>query len=107
MSSGEFYNIVKLVPKPGKFNEVVEAFKALSKYVEANEPKTQIYYAVQPYNTEELVIVEKYTDTENLKAHASTPEFKAFSKAIGPCLAQPPQMQRGGFVAGFAGRSKL
>ncbi|GFF81535.1 hypothetical protein IFM53868_03165, partial [Aspergillus udagawae] len=79
----------------------------VSKYVGANEPKTQIYYAIQPYKTEELVIVEKYTDTENLKAHASTPEFKAFSKAIGPCLVQPPQMQRGGFVAGFAGRSKL
>jgi hypothetical protein len=39
--------------------QVVKAFKTRSKYVEANEPKTQIYYAVQPYKTEELVIVEK------------------------------------------------
>ncbi|KAF9885117.1 hypothetical protein FE257_000757 [Aspergillus nanangensis] len=107
MSSGEFYNIVKLVPKPGKFDELAAAFQTLCKHVEATEPKTQIYFSVRPHKTDEMIIVEKYTDTENLKAHGSTPEFKAFGRAIGPLLAAPPQMQRGDYVAGFEGRSKL
>ncbi|RDW76638.1 putative quinol monooxygenase [Aspergillus mulundensis] len=107
MSPKEFYNVVRLVPKPGKFDEVSEAFRTLSKYVEENEPKTQIYFAVQPQGSEELVIVEKYTDAQNLKEHASTPAFKQFSKAIGGLLAETPELKRADFVAGFEGRAKL
>jgi hypothetical protein len=39
--------------------KVAEAFKTLSKYVQENEPKTQIYFALQPQGTEEFVLVEK------------------------------------------------
>jgi hypothetical protein len=59
MSSDAIYNIVKLVPKPGKYDEVVEAFGALAKHIEAHEPKTQIYFAIRPEGTDELLIVEK------------------------------------------------
>ncbi|PTU22711.1 hypothetical protein P175DRAFT_0499256 [Aspergillus ochraceoroseus IBT 24754] len=104
---GEIYNVVKLVPKPGKFNEVVEAFKVLSKFIEEHEPKTQIYFALQPQGSEELVLVEKYTDADNLKAHASTAAFKQFGRAIGPLLAQKPDIRRASFLAGVEGRSKL
>ncbi|KAL4915133.1 hypothetical protein BDW62DRAFT_133154 [Aspergillus aurantiobrunneus] len=107
MSSKEIYNVVKLVPKPGKFNEVSDAFKTLSKYVQDNEPKTQIYFAVQPQGTEELVIVEKYTDSQNLKDHAVSQAFKQFSETIGGLLAQAPEIKRAAFASGFEGRVKL
>ncbi|KAF7594683.1 hypothetical protein BBP40_008576 [Aspergillus hancockii] len=107
MTTNEFYNIVKLVPLPGKFNEVLEAFKSFSQHVQQNEPKTQIYCALQPNKTDELVLIEKYTDQDNLRAHGTSLEFKKFSKAIGPCLARAPEMTRADFVAGFEGRSKL
>ncbi|KAL4873709.1 hypothetical protein BDV12DRAFT_159449 [Aspergillus spectabilis] len=107
MSSKEIYNVVRLVPKPGKFNEIAEAFKILSKYIQENEPKTQIYFALQPQGTEEFVFVEKYTDATNLKEHASTPAFKQFSRALGGALAQAPEVKRAAFVGGFEGRAKL
>ncbi|KAE8352317.1 hypothetical protein BDV28DRAFT_3865 [Aspergillus coremiiformis] len=107
MTSGEFYNIVKLVPQPGKFNEVLEAFKLFSQYVQQNEPKTQIYYALRPDNTDELVFIEKYTDWENRKAHGASSEFRKFASAIGPLLARAPETTKADFVAGFEGRSKL
>ncbi|KAI9372722.1 hypothetical protein BJX61DRAFT_542447 [Aspergillus egyptiacus] len=101
------YNVVKLVPKQGKFNEIAEAFKALSKYIEEHEPKTQIYFALQPQGTEEFVFVEKYTDAANLKEHASSPAFKKFSKSLAGCLAQAPEIKRADFIGGFEGRAKL
>ncbi|KAG2012786.1 hypothetical protein GB937_006872 [Aspergillus fischeri] len=107
MSSDAIYNIVKLVPKPGKYDEVVEAFGALAKHIEAHEHKTQIYFAIRPEGTDELLIVEKYTDAANLKEHASTQEFKNFSRRLAPCLAQPPEMKRSKFLTGFDGRSKI
>ncbi|OJJ63651.1 hypothetical protein ASPSYDRAFT_127099 [Aspergillus sydowii CBS 593.65] len=107
MSSKKLYNVVKLVPKPGKFNEVAEAFKTISKYVQENEPKTQIYFALQPQGTEEFVLVEKYTDSQNLKEHAASAPFKQFAKAIGGLLAQAPEIKSAAFVAGFDGRAKL
>ncbi|PLB35497.1 putative quinol monooxygenase [Aspergillus candidus] len=105
--AGEIYNIVKLVPRPEKFNELVEAFKTLSKHVQEQEPKTQIYFALQPPKSQELIIVEKYTDIDNLKAHAASSEFKTFFKAVGPLLAQPAEIKTSSFVGGFDGRSKL
>jgi hypothetical protein len=48
----------------------------------------------------------RYTDSQNLKEHASTAAFKQFSKAIGGWLAQAPEIKRAGFVAGFDGRTK-
>ncbi|KAL4778046.1 hypothetical protein BJX76DRAFT_363098 [Aspergillus varians] len=107
MPSKEIYNVVKLVPKPGKFNEVSEAFKLLSKYIQDHEPKTQIYFALRPQGAEEFVFVEKYADAQSLKEHASTLAFKQFSKAIGGLLAQAPEIKRAAFVGGFEGRAKL
>ncbi|KAL3480397.1 hypothetical protein BJX99DRAFT_220729 [Aspergillus californicus] len=107
MAPKEIYNVVKLVPKPGKFNEIAEAFRTLSKYIEDYEPKTQIYFALQPQGAEEFVFVEKYTDAENLKEHASSLAFKQFSKALGGCLAQAPEIKRAAFIGGFEGRAKL
>lgn len=40
-------------------NQVVEAFGALAKHIQAHEPKTQIYFAIRPEGTDELIIVEK------------------------------------------------
>ncbi|KAE8378878.1 hypothetical protein BDV26DRAFT_260741 [Aspergillus bertholletiae] len=107
MTTGEFYNIVKLVPKPGKFSELLGAFKTFSEHVQQNEPKTQIYCALRPDKKEELVFIEKYTDLENLKAHGASSEFRKFSKAIGPLLARAPEMTKADVVGGFEGRSKL
>ncbi|KAJ0267410.1 hypothetical protein COL922a_014925 [Colletotrichum nupharicola] len=59
MSPKDIYNLARLVPKPCKFQEVAEAFKTLSKYIEDHELKTQIYFALQPQGTEEFVFVEK------------------------------------------------
>ncbi|KAE8149410.1 hypothetical protein BDV25DRAFT_156421 [Aspergillus avenaceus] len=107
MSSTEFYNIVKLVPQPGKFNQALEIFKTFSKYVQENEPKTQIYCALQPTKTEELVFIEKYADEDTLKAHGASSEFRKFFKALGPLLAKTPEMTRADLVGGFEGRAKL
>ncbi|PYH99319.1 putative antibiotic biosynthesis monooxygenase [Aspergillus ellipticus CBS 707.79] len=107
MASREIYNVVKLVPKPGKFNEVVEAFKTFSQHIQDNELKTQIYLALRPTDKEELILVEKYTDGDNLKAHMGSPEFMQFSRAVGPCLTQAPEIRGATFVAGLEGRSKL
>ncbi|RAK97160.1 putative quinol monooxygenase [Aspergillus ibericus CBS 121593] len=107
MAPREIYNVVKLVPKPGKSNQVVEAFKALSQHIENNEPDTQIYFALQSSGSDELIFVEKYKDGDSLKAHGASSEFKQFAKAIGPFLAQPPEIKGASFVAGFEGRSKL
>ncbi|KAA8651903.1 hypothetical protein EYZ11_009454 [Aspergillus tanneri] len=104
---GEIYNIVKLVPQPGKFDQVVEAFKTLVQYIEGEEPNTQIYFAVQPNNSKELVFVEKYKDQDSLKAHVSSVAFKQFSKTIGGSLAAPPEIKTAGLIGGFDGRSKL
>lgn len=51
--------------------------------------------------------VYRYTDVDNLKAHAASSEFKTFFKAVGPLLAQPAEIKTSAFVAGFDGRSKL
>ncbi|KAL2828422.1 hypothetical protein BDW59DRAFT_49322 [Aspergillus cavernicola] len=107
MRSKEIYNVVKLVPKPGKFNEIAAAFQTLSKHIEDHEPKTQIYFALQPQGTEEFVFVEKYTDSENVKEHASSAAFKQFSKALAGSLAQAPEIKRAAFVGGFEGRAKI
>ncbi|EAW07641.1 putative quinol monooxygenase [Aspergillus clavatus NRRL 1] len=107
MSSDAIYNIVTLVPKPGKYDQVVDAFRTFSQHIEAHESKTQIYFAVRPEGTDELVIVEKYTDLANLKEHAATQEFKDFSRRIAPCLAKAPVMKKSGFLAGFDCRSKI
>jgi hypothetical protein len=37
----------------------VEAFGALAKHIQAHEHKTQIYFAIRPEGTDELIIVEK------------------------------------------------
>ncbi|KAK1144017.1 hypothetical protein N8T08_005926 [Aspergillus melleus] len=101
------YSIVKLVPQPDKFDQVVEAFRTLVQYIETQESGTQIYFAVQPNGSKELVFVEKYKDEESLKAHASSPAFKQFSKTIGGLLAQKPDIRTAGLVGGFEGRTKL
>ncbi|KAL4809408.1 hypothetical protein BDV18DRAFT_80170 [Aspergillus unguis] len=107
MAPKEIYVVVKLVPKPGKFNEVAEAFKTFSKWVHDNEPKTQIYFALQPQGTEEFVFVEKYADSQSQKDHAGTASFKTFFKSIGGLLAAKPEIKPSSFIAGFEGRAKL
>ncbi|KAL5342341.1 hypothetical protein BJX70DRAFT_394931 [Aspergillus crustosus] len=107
MSSKEVYNVVRLVPKPGKFKEVADSFAVLSKYVHENEPKTQVYFALQPEGTEEFVFVEKYADEEAVKEHAASNAFKKFARSLAGALAEAPEIKKSAFVNGFEGREKL
>ncbi|PWY77371.1 antibiotic biosynthesis monooxygenase [Aspergillus heteromorphus CBS 117.55] len=107
MAPREIYNVVKLVPKPGKFNEVVAAFNAFSQHIRDHEHGTHVYLALRPTDKDELILVEKYADGDSLKAHMATSQFKQFSRAVGPCLAQAPEIRSASFVGGLEGRSKL
>lgn len=59
MAHNEFYNIVTLLPYPDKLAQVIQEFKTFASHVHEHEPRTQIYFAVQPKDSGELVLVEK------------------------------------------------
>ncbi|KAJ4147203.1 hypothetical protein LMH87_001743 [Akanthomyces muscarius] len=107
MSSEVVHIVVTLVPQTGKLGELIQAFENLSLHVEANEPETLSYYAVQPKGKDELIIVEKYANEGALKSHAQSPAFKKFGKVISTILQSPPDIKRSSLKSGFETRSKM
>ncbi|QKX58750.1 uncharacterized protein TRUGW13939_05877 [Talaromyces rugulosus] len=107
MSSDAIHNIVTLIPKSGKFNDLLQAFDKLAQYVQANEPETLFYYAVQPKSKDHIIIVEKYENVHALKTHAQSAPFKEFGKAIQGLVQAPPDIKTCIFATGFDIRPKI
>ncbi|CRG92042.1 hypothetical protein PISL3812_09097 [Talaromyces islandicus] len=105
--SDAVHNIVKLVPQSGKFDDLLQAFDKLAGYVEANEPGTLFYYAVQPKSKDHIIIVEKYENANALKTHAQSAAFKEFAKAIQGLVQAPPDIKTFNFASGFDARPKI
>ncbi|PLB48798.1 hypothetical protein P170DRAFT_425808 [Aspergillus steynii IBT 23096] len=107
MSFKAIHNIVILVPQDDKIGDLIEAFSKLSQYVQEHEPETLLYYAVQPKDRNQLVIVEKYANESALKSHAQSEAFKEFGKAISGILQTPPDIKTSTFSGGFEARSHM
>ncbi|KAJ5414820.1 hypothetical protein N7509_000154 [Penicillium cosmopolitanum] len=107
MSSEPIHNIVTLTPRDDKVVDLINAFGKFSQYVQAHEPETLVYYAVQTIDKSQLVIIEKYSNEAALKAHAQSEAFKEFGKAISGTLQAPPDISTSTFSSGFEARARI
>jgi len=110
MPSTEFNVVAVLYPKQGKTQRVLELLNDVADYVHANEPGTLKYdinSVMRPAKdgTEEIVMIERYTDQQALKAHGTSEKFKAFQKTLADeSLMRAPMLlkmvqEKGGFAS--------
>jgi len=78
--------VAKLKIKEGKIDEAIDLFKGLTSRVREEEGTLAYGICRDKANPNLLVIVERYKDSDALKAHGSSDYFKEFSKAIGQYL---------------------
>ena len=84
--------IAKMPIQEGKVDEAVAAIKELMKQV-ATEEGTILYTLNRdPKNPNTLVFMERYKDEDAMKAHGSTPYFKAFFGKSREFLAGRPEI---------------
>lgn len=84
--------IATLTPLPGKTDEVLAAMQDLVAQVHANEEGCLLYALHRHPDGERLVMVEKYTGPEAVKAHRGSDHFKAAGAVLGGLLAAPPEV---------------
>lgn len=109
--SSEIHAVAIITPKPGKFDEVVEGLKALTDYVEANEPGVLRYQMHKQLNTTDgaecIVFIEVFKDKETLDAHRKGPVYTALqerAKGEENLLAAPIDVKVLQSIGGFASR---
>lgn len=88
----EIVAIATLTPLPGKTDELVTAMKDLIAQVHANEEGCLLYAMHRHPDGERVVMVEKYTGPEAVKAHRASEHFKAAGAVLGGLLAAPPEV---------------
>ncbi len=88
----EIVAIATLTPLPGKTDELVTAMKDLIAQVHANEDGCLLYAMHRHPDGERVVMVEKYTGPEAVKAHRGSEHVKAAGAALGALLAGPPEV---------------
>ena len=73
--------------QPGKEEEFIQAFKAFLPHVKA-EPGTDTYRLHRSLDEPtKFLIYERYKSRDDINAHGSSAEFKAFSKGLAPFMA--------------------
>ncbi len=84
--------IATLTPLPGKTDELVQAMTGLIEQVHANEEGCLLYALHRHPDGEKLVMVEKYTGPDAVKAHRGSDHFKAAGAVLGALLAGAPEV---------------
>ena len=84
--------IATLTPQPGKTDELVSAFTTLVEQVHAREEGCLLYALHRHPDGQRLVMVEKYTGPDAVKAHRASEHFKAAGAALAGLLAGPPEV---------------
>lgn len=84
--------VATLTPQPGKTDELVQALSTLVEQVHANEEGCLLYALHRHPDGERLVMVEKYTGPDAVKAHRGSDHFKAAGAALAGLLAAPPEV---------------
>ena len=84
--------IATLTPLPGKVEELVAAMTDLVEKVHANEEGCLLYALHRHPDGQRLVMVEKYTGPDAVKAHRASEHFKAAGAALAGLLAGPPEV---------------
>ena len=111
MSSKEFNVIAILYPKQGKTDEVLALLKDVSKYVHEKEPgvlRYSVNRVLRPAKdgSEEIVMIERYKDTQALKEHGGSERFAAFQKELADkgLMRAPSLLKMVSEQAGFTSR---
>ena len=84
--------VATLTPVPGKTDELVSALSTLVEQVHAAEPGCLLYALHRHPDGERLVMVEKYTGPDAVKAHRASDHFRAAGAAMAGLLAAPPEV---------------
>jgi quinol monooxygenase YgiN len=86
--------VARLVPQPGKAEELAAAITAILGEVR-QEPGCLAYTAhVSRDAPGVIVMVEAWADHVSLDTHAQAPAFTALAARFGDLLAQPPTLER-------------
>ncbi|KAL3472840.1 hypothetical protein BJX99DRAFT_261908 [Aspergillus californicus] len=105
MASGSLHNVVSLIPRDHKMEDILRTFSDFAAYVKSNESGTLQYYAVKPEGRNELIIIEKYANRDALKHHAESEAFNTFQQEVGLFLESPPVIRRAVGFWGFENRN--
>jgi len=93
--------VAKLKAKSGEESKMADALKAMVAKVEKEEG-TLIYTLHQAQNDPtQFLFYEKYSDSEALKAHSSTPYFKELFGTLKPLLDGAPEIEMYTEIAGI------
>ncbi len=84
--------IATLTPLPGKTDELITAMTTLIEQVHANEEGCLLYAMHRHPDGERLVMVEKYTGPDAVKAHRASEHFKAAGAAFASLLDGRPEV---------------
>ena len=84
--------VAKLVAKPGRRAEAVEALRALVGAAR-DEPGTEVYVLHEAAGDDETVwVYEMYTDQEALATHSSSDAMKRVGARLADLLAAAPEI---------------
>ncbi|MCW2714900.1 MAG: antibiotic biosynthesis monooxygenase protein, partial [Frankiales bacterium] len=84
--------IATLTPLPGKTDELIAAMTTLIEQVHAREEGCLLYALHRHPDGERLVMVEKYTGPDAVKAHRESEHFRAAGAAFAGLLAGRPEV---------------
>lgn len=86
--------VARLVPHPGKADELAEAITDLLPQVRA-EPGCIAYFAHQSRDDPGVIVmIEAWADQAALDAHAAAPAFIGLAARFDCLLAKPPTLER-------------
>ncbi|MCH8686314.1 putative quinol monooxygenase [Pedomonas mirosovicensis] len=94
MRDGVIHLVARLMPQPGKADELAAAIAAILPEVR-QEPGCLAYFAHE--SLEELgtiVMVEAWADQAALDAHGRAPAFTGLARRFNMLLAKPPVLER-------------
>jgi quinol monooxygenase YgiN len=83
--------VATIFPKPEFHDEVIAAFESVIPAVHAQDEGCELY--ALHTGEDRLVMVEKWTSAEHLKAHGSSPALAALHPQLKGKLAQPTDVQ--------------
>jgi quinol monooxygenase YgiN len=84
--------IATLTPLPGKTDELVATLTGLVEQVHAHEEGCLLYAMHRHPDGQRVVMIEKYTGPDAVKAHRASEHFRAAGAALGALLEGPPEV---------------
>ena len=82
-----------LTTKPGQRETVLEAFRAIIPTVHAEEgciayePTIDVPGSTDQFGPDTFVVIERWSSTETLAAHAAAPHMAEYGAKVGPMMA--------------------